>query len=239
MSDKQGAVSVSSSPDMADSEGLEIYQDDIDLYLQEYIDSRGLDRNKIPSTQWAAALMFVNAHTFRRDKSSLLRSNGHTPYEYDLFAVSRLIDRYIYLCMDYNQRVCIAHFCYLSGIDDNTVYNWRSDNRRVFIYNIGSDSSAIDIDLMSSGVVDSSMMDSAKLTICPMDLYKKLIQNTIVSADDLVLSKAGVNSIAYRNAVMERYSSRAAENVQALDVGSIADQLGITGDVALLGDSSK
>jgi hypothetical protein len=91
----------------------------------------------------------------------------------------------------------------------------------------------------SKDVLSSSVVDSKRLTIRRNEIYKKLIQNTMIAADDLVLSKAGVNSIAYRNAVQERYSSRAAESVQALDVGSIADQLGITGDVALLGDCSK
>lgn len=223
MSDKQGVVSVSSSPDMAASEGLEIYHDDIDLYIQEYIASRGLDRNKIPSTQWAAALMYVNACTFRRDNSCLLDRSPQNTDQYNIIAVMALCDRYIYLCMDYNQRVCLEHFSFLSGIAIQTLYEWRYDSKPIYIYD------------PEKGVV----RDSRQLTVRRSDVYKKLIQNTIIAADDLVLSKAGVNSIAYRNAVQERYASRAADQVQALDVGSIADQLGIASDVALLSDSSK
>lgn len=233
MAKTKGSVSVSYSPDIrpVSSADIDIYADDIDLYLSEFLDMMGIDRQKISSMQWAAALRYICNHTFKRDNSCLLaRSSGLAcANDYNIIAVNALCDRYIDMCYTYGQRICVEHFSFLSGIAIQTLYQWSNDNRVVYVYS----------DIDSKDVLSSSVVDGKRLTIRRNDIYKKLVQNTIIAADDLVLSKAGVNSIAYRNAVQERYASRAADQVQALDVGSIADQLGIASDVALLSDSSK
>ena len=211
------------------SEGVQdisIYDDDIDMYLAEFLDSMQIDRAKINSMQWAAALRYIYRHTFKLDPSSILHPAAHGGYEYDILAVNALCDRYIDMCYTYAQRVCVEHFSFLSGISLQTIYTWAKDSRAIYIY-----------DPVSSSLKGLGVRSSEKLTLTRADIYKKLVQNAMISADDLVLAKSGVNSIAYRNAVQERYSSRAAESVQALDVGSVADQLGISADVALLESS--
>lgn len=181
---------------------IDIYEDDIDLYIDEYIESRGLDRNKIPSSQWAACMMFVNQHTFRNGDS--LRNTRNRPYEYNLDAVQRLLNKYIFLCSDYCQRVCIEHFCLLSGITRATINYWANDLRR-------------------------SNDEKAK------QIYATLMDHSMMAADDLMISKSGVNSIAYRNAVNERYNAFMAkqEEKTAIDTAALERQLGID-NLALL-----
>lgn len=230
MAKTKGSVSVSSSPDMAapdasgasDSAISDVYQDDIELYLQEFFDLRHIDPVKVSSMQWAAALMHVCNRMFKHDRDSL--RDSHDKARYDIAIIDSLVDRYIALCYLYNQRICVEHFSFLSGIPFQTLYSWQNDRRPVYIY---------------KNRAEKGLLGTEKLTITKHDIYKKLVQNTVIAADDLLLTKAGVNSIAYRNAVQERYASRAADQVQALDVGSIADQLGIAGDVALIDGSSK
>ena len=188
---------------------VEIFADDIDLYLQEYIRSRELDRNKIPSSQWAAAMMYVNAHTFRN--GDILRTTRNRPYEYNLDAVSKLLDKYIFMCADYCQRVCIEHFCLLSGMTRSTINYWANGLRR------SGDSQA-------------------------RKIVTKLIEHSMMSADDLMLTKSGVNSIAYRNATQERYSQYMSKQTDqtAIDMTDLGTRLGIGGtDIKELPDKQQ
>lgn len=180
---------------------VSVYEDDIDLYLEEYIETRGLDRNKISSIQWSAALMYVNRHVFKNNQRSL---KGDTGYSYDLDAVTKLLDKYLFLCADFGQRVCVEHFCLLSGINKGTISYWSSDQRRT-----GN--------------------KRAK------EIYKRLIESSLMSADDLMISRTGVNSIAYRNSVQERYNRYIdkQKDTRALDTVGLAEKLGIAEQLAL------
>jgi hypothetical protein len=107
------------------------------------------------------------------------------------------------------------------------LYRWRDDNKRIYIYNCSGDSKE-----GISGIGGNR----DRLTISRADIFKKLVENTMVSADDIMLSKSGVNSIAYRNAVQERYNSRRQDQQKTYDAGNIALQLGITDKLASLPD---
>lgn len=182
-------------------ENISVYDDDIDLYLEEYIETRGLDRNKIPSMQWSAAMMYVHNHVFKNDERRLKNDVG---YSYNLDAVTKLLDKYLFLCADYGQRVCVEHFCLLSGISKGTISYWSSDQRRT-----GN--------------------KQAK------EIYKRLIESSLMSADDLMISRNGVNSIAYRNSVQERYNQYLdkQKDRKIIDTVELAERLGITKQLAL------
>lgn len=187
---------------MANNE-IDIFEDEIDLYLDEYIESRGLDRNKIPSSQWAAAMMYINAHTFKN--GDLLRQRNTINNEpYDLDAVLALLNKYCFLCADYCQRICIDHFCLLSGITRATINYWANDMRR-------------------------SNDKRAK------QVYVTLMENGMMAADDLMVSKSGVNSIAYRNAVQDRYNQYLSkqDNKSVIDTDDLVAKLGIAERLAL------
>lgn len=183
---------------------VEIYADDIDLYLREYCESRHIeDDKKITSSMWAAALMYINQHIFK-GKDLLRHKNTFNNEPYDLDKVLALLGKYIFLCSDHNQRVCVDHFCLLSGIDRATIYSWGSEGRR-------------------------SGDKRAK------QVYITLLEHSMMAADDLMVSRSGVNSIAYRNAVQERYNAFWAkqENKAVVDATDLRERLGITEQLAL------
>ena len=56
----------------------------------------------------------------------------------------------------------------------------------------------------------------------------------MTAADDLMLTRQGVNSIAYRNIVSERYQKQTKAQNNLLDSSDIALQLGISDQLQLL-----
>jgi hypothetical protein len=185
--------------------GIDVYADDIDVYLDEYIQSRELDPKKVPSSMWAAAMMYINSFVFK-GKDLLRQKHTQNNEPYDLDKVLALVNKYCFMCNDHAQRICIEHFALLSGIDRTTIYSWGNDNRR-------------------SGDARAKQV------------YIRLMEDTLTAADDLLLTKSGVNSIAYRNAVQERYSQYMSkqEEKTAIDTAALERQLGLSGnDLALL-----
>jgi len=179
-------------------DNVEVYEDDIDLALSEYLEIAGItDKSKITSSSWCAAMIYIGNRLFKNGE--VLRQSATWNNEpYDLDKVSALADKYIFLCSHYNQRVCVAHFCSLSGVDSATIYQWGTEARRAG-------------DKRAKAILE------------------KLIEAALVSADDLMLSKSGVNSIAYRNAVNERYANREQKTEIKPELSSLASRLGITG----------
>lgn len=110
-----------------------------------------------------------------------------------------------------------------SDIDNNYV---SSDDINIGCANISSN-------------VSTGLLDSVKVTIRPVDIYNRLISNTVSAADDLMLSKHGVNSIAYRNMISERFSTKTIESVPVLGVSDLAKQLGISKELASLPDKES
>ena len=191
------------------NEHIEIYDSDIDYYLQEYIETRELDRNKIPSSQWAAAMRYVHNHVFTGG-NSLRQKNTINNEPYNMDAVEQLLDKYIFLCMDHCQRICTEHFCLLSGLTKATISYWANDVRRA---------------------------DDPRAK----RIYKTLLENSVMSADDLMISRNGVNSIAYSNRIHAHYDAFMSkqESKTAIDVGDLAERLGITDRIKALPDKEK
>lgn len=215
------------SPVVVDKADISVYKSDMDLYLDEFLADIGADdASKISSSQWAAAMIYLGDHVIKPNRQDFIAA-GTSSNDYNIFSVSDLADLYIYLCLKFSHRICIEHFSYLSGISYDTLYRWRDDNRKLYIY---------DCSVSDNGKHRKGFGNGEKVTISRSDVFKKLVQNTVSSADDIMLSKSGVNSIAYRNAVQERYNSRRQDQQKTYDAGNIALQLGITDKLASLPD---
>ena len=122
---------------------------------------------------------------------------------------------------------------------DTNIHDINIDNVNTYdVYsNSDANSSNINMDPVNiSSNINSGMIDNIVVTIKPMDIYNRLVSNTVSAADDLMLSKHGVNSIAYRNMIQERYNSRIQDAIPVLEMGSLADQLGISKELASLPD---
>jgi hypothetical protein len=212
---------------------VDVYPDEIRLYLDDYTQDCGVESpDKLSSQQWAGAMMDIGFKLFK-DKPILKIQS--CPNQYNPDTVNRLCDVYIWLCYKYNQRICLEHFSMLSGIDMSIIHEWKNKRSRSYIYR--------DLDnnvIAFQNTVGLSPDQYSKIpTSIFADIHKKLVQNTMTAADDIMLSRSGVNSIAYRNAVQERYAQRQDTGGGSVDVVGLADQLGIASDVrGLIGANS-
>lgn len=214
---------------------MDIYQDDIDMYLGLYCQEHNIDNAyDIRPQQWTAALLYIYQRTFKRD-NSMLRPRGVASYGYDLDAVHALLDRYIYLCMEHNQRISITGFSCLSGIDTNTVHNWGNGNYRSYDYYTldGRKLQSCDIGLL--GVKDYVKKPTSKA----QEIYKKLVKFECQSLEDSLTDrkKNPMHTLPLFNAFQARHAAK--QERPQLDTGSIAESLGITAELQGIPDKKS
>ena len=133
---------------------IDVYENDIDIYLHEFIDSQYIeDMRKEPQSVWNACLMYIQRHVFSdrdnlRLKTTIQNANSnilsnYNSYDYEL--INSILDYYIYLCNLYNKECSINGFSKLLNININTIMEWGNN------YN-----------------------NSNKLSSLSMEIYKKL-----------------------------------------------------------------
>lgn len=121
------------------AQDIEIYDDDIDMYLEQFREEHLIDDyHEISQNVWNAALMYVRKHVFPDRsmlKSTKLIDNGScmltTAGSYDYDKLNAICDRYIYLCGLYDKLVMPMGFSYLTGIPIDVMCSWCNDNRGV------------------------------------------------------------------------------------------------------------
>lgn len=120
----------------------EVFENDIDLYIQLFCEEKKIDDMRAASQSvWNAALMYVKRHVFNvpgilkmsKPLDGYNNNNYNNQYRnlnncncnaYDIDKVNAICDYYIYICAMYDKEVSINGFCYLTGIEPQTVYNW-------------------------------------------------------------------------------------------------------------------
>ena len=122
---------------------------------------------------------------------------------------------------------------YISDVYQSSNSNNVNSSSDVYSNNIDMEN------LDKSSIIPSGVVGNVKLTIKRNDIYNRLVNNTLIAADDLMLSKHGVNSIAYRNMINERYANKAQENIPVLETADLAKQLGISKELASLPDKES
>ena len=111
--------------------GTEVYEDDIYLYLDQYIQEHNVeDMHKEPQSRWNAALLYINKYLFK-PHPEVLKSENRLSNTYDLEIVSNICDRYIELCYEYDKEISILGFCKLTGIVQDTIYQWGAETSRL------------------------------------------------------------------------------------------------------------
>lgn len=135
-----------------DTAHVEIFENDIAMYLQLFCEEQGIeDMRKAPQSVWNAAMMFIKRNVFS-DRRKLKRSSPLEGYNnnnynnqysninqsncnaYDIDVVDSICDYYIYICNIYDKGVTISGFCKLTGINEETIYDWgREDSRELSV----------------------------------------------------------------------------------------------------------
>lgn len=115
---------------------VDIYENDIDLYLHEFmLDNDIQDLRAASQSVWNACLMYICRHVFRgTDKlksKELHEQEGFTGLStfgaYDYEQVNRVCDYYIFLCTLYDKEVSIIGFSNLTGICSDTLNEWGNE----------------------------------------------------------------------------------------------------------------
>ena len=121
--------------------GIEVYEDKITEYLDQYIDVHGIeDMHREPQSRWNAALIYINKNLFKVHKDYLkaepymsgkLENNVMTNNNaYDLDKINNICDIYINLCYEYDKEISCMGFGKLTGISQDTLYQWGAETSR-------------------------------------------------------------------------------------------------------------
>ena len=119
---------------------IEIFENDIAMYLSMFCESNGIDNIKAESQSvWNGALRYIRKHVFNnrdvlKSKDNINIYNNNIPsnfnaYNYD--TVNSICDIYIDLCFVYDKEVSIIGFSNLTGIDTELIYNWGNERTKL------------------------------------------------------------------------------------------------------------
>ena len=121
--------------------GIEVYEDKISEYLDQYIAEHDIeDMRREPQSRWNAALLYINKNLFKVHKDYLkaesymsgkLGNNNMTNNNaYDLDKINNICDIYINLCYEYDKEISCMGFGKLTGISQDTLYQWGAETSR-------------------------------------------------------------------------------------------------------------
>ena len=128
---------------------IEVFENDIQLYLSMFCEENGIeDMKKESQSVWNAALMYIKRHVFNNNSvlksstplSGYINNNYNNQYSnlnnsncnsYNIDIVNSICDYYIYLCMMYDKEVSVIGFCNLTGISQDCIYAWANNAREL------------------------------------------------------------------------------------------------------------
>ena len=109
--------------------GIEVYENDITKYLDQYIAEKNIENmSKEPQSKWNAALIYIYKNLFKGCKDNLKGPDKDT---YNDKLINDICDIYIELCYEYDKEVSINGFCFLTGIHKDTIYSWGREETRL------------------------------------------------------------------------------------------------------------
>ena len=112
---------------------VEVYANDIELYLDQYCIEHGIKNNdlyKIDQSRWNSVLLYIYKHVFKPtpNNNPNYRYNGKSNIDYsNKELLDNVCDIYINLCYEYSKEVSIMGFSKLTGIHKDTLYTWLND----------------------------------------------------------------------------------------------------------------
>lgn len=123
-----------------DTETEQVFENDMELYLAQFCEEQHIEDIKQESQNvWNGALMYIKRHAFNEPNclksKTLVNTTGsftggvsnYNAYDYDL--VNRICDYYIYMCMRYDKEVSGIGFSLLTGINRDTITDWKDGER--------------------------------------------------------------------------------------------------------------
>ena len=119
---------------------IEIFENDIQLYLSMFCEEQGIeDMKKESQSVWNGALRYIRKHVFNnrdvlKSKININIYNNNIPSNFNAYnynTVNYICDIYIDLCFINDKEVSIIGFSNLTGIDTELIYNWANENTKL------------------------------------------------------------------------------------------------------------
>lgn len=116
--------------------GIEVYENDIDLYLHEYENEKKISCYDINQMRWNSVLLYIFKNVFKhKTPPENIRHNCNSIIDYsDSDMINSICDYYINMCYEYGKEISIAGFSKLTGIHESTIYDWGNSNIRQYVY---------------------------------------------------------------------------------------------------------
>ena len=118
---------------------IDVFKSDIELYIDMWCKENDIEKISdicsISQNRFSALLYYLYLHVFKDNlKSKDIYSNGlfgNTTYNaYDLELVSDVCEIYMFLCDTFDKIISVQGFCKLTGITDETIYEWSRDAKK-------------------------------------------------------------------------------------------------------------
>lgn len=118
---------------------IDIFENDIEYYLQEFIEKQDIeDMKKESQSVWNACLMYIQKNVFN-NKAVLKADNIHNTdcimssnfnmFNYDL--LYNILEYYIYLCNIYSKEISSMGYSKLLGISNEIISMWGNNNNKL------------------------------------------------------------------------------------------------------------
>lgn len=118
---------------------IELYLHDIQYYADEYIATLDDKQLELLTSQnkgvFVGMLKYINNNYIK---------HHHIKY-YDIQLLDNIWDLYTELCYKYNKRPTILNYCILTGINQDTIWDWKNGNSRCKAYYDSNDNLIQDI----------------------------------------------------------------------------------------------
>ena len=181
--------------------GIEVYEDNIYIALDQYIKERGIkDMSKETQGRWNAALMFIRKQVFANSQELMSEVNMSM---YDEYKVNQICDIYINLCYEYDKEISINGFSFLTGIHRDTIYTWGNEEYRAIEYYDSNNNRIGNIAIWKVNHPGEQYIE--KLGSSCSDIYKKLVLNNEESLSCKLIS-GGLNPMKILPALNRRHN---------------------------------
>ena len=108
--------------------GIEVYEQDIKYYADEYISQLPEKEDSINNNPslFTGMIKYIYKHLFKPGKKDKVKYNANTNLDTgDIELLNNIWEVYTELCYKYNKRPTILNFSLLIGIDNRTIDTWR------------------------------------------------------------------------------------------------------------------
>lgn len=122
-------------------EECETFESDIQLYLRLFCEENKIEDMRTASQSvWNACLYYIYKHVFKngyilKDNTIIDNPNSNIKSTYNRYNIDmcmKVLDIYIYdMCMVYDKEVSVIGYSTLTGINTQTIYDWRESDERL------------------------------------------------------------------------------------------------------------